>query len=220
MDSEGIERRLAAILSADAVGYSRLMAEDEVATVRTLTAYREEIGLLVRQDRGRVVDAPGDNLLAEFPSATEAVRCGVAIQRALRARNADLPPGRRMEFRIGVHMGEVMVEGERIYGDGVNIAARLERLADEGGICVSATVRDQVRSKMEVGFRDLGEQSVKNLPEPIHVYAVQLQADADAPRRASERRGPRPALVVAVASLLALVVALVATWPQAYTGAA
>jgi adenylate cyclase len=125
-----VERKLAAILSADVVGYSRLMAEDEQGTIRTLTGYREEIAMLVRQHRGRVVDSPGDNLLAEFPTALDAVQAAVEIQRVIGARNADLSAERRMEFRIGVHLGDISVEGERVYGDGVNIAARLEGLAD------------------------------------------------------------------------------------------
>ncbi|MBI3302775.1 MAG: adenylate/guanylate cyclase domain-containing protein, partial [Deltaproteobacteria bacterium] len=120
-----IERKLAAILSADVKGYSRLMGEDEVATIRTLTAYREVMATLIRQHRGRVVDSPGDNLLAEFASVVDAVQCAVEIQREIKARNADLPPERKMEFRIGINLGDVIVEGERIYGDGVNIAARL-----------------------------------------------------------------------------------------------
>ena len=140
MPPEPVERKLAAILSADAVGYSRLMAEDEVATVRTLTAYRDEIRLLVEQHQGRVVDAPGDNLLAEFPAVSEAVRCAAEIQRVVDARGADLPAERRMRFRIGVHRGEVIVEGERIYGAGVNIAARLEGLDEPAGICISQEV--------------------------------------------------------------------------------
>src|SRR3990172_6623166 len=122
MTSDGNQRRLSAILSADVAGYSRLMAEDEEATVRTLTAYREQVGVLVRQHRGRVVDAPGDNLLSEFPTATDAVAAAVDIQRVIAARNIAVAAARRMEFRIGVHLGEVRVEGERIYGDGVNIA--------------------------------------------------------------------------------------------------
>jgi adenylate cyclase len=155
---EGVERKLAAILSADVVGYSRLMAEDEEATVRTLIAYREEIALLVRQHRGRVADFTGDNFLAEFPTATDAVQCAVEIQGVLKVRNAPLPSERKMEFRIGVHLGEVRVEGERIYGDGVNIAARLEGLADPGGICISAAVHDQVERKLALVCEDLGEQ--------------------------------------------------------------
>jgi TolB-like protein/Flp pilus assembly protein TadD len=174
VESESIERRLAAILSADVVGYSRMMAEDEAATVRTLSAYREEIGLLVRQHGGRVVDTTGDNLLAEFPAALSAVRCAVDMQGVLKARNASLPPERRMEFRCGVHLGDVGVEGERIYGDGVNIAARLEGLAEPGGVCVSGTVYEQVEKKLSVELDDLGEKSLKNIPRPVHVYGVRL----------------------------------------------
>jgi adenylate cyclase len=170
MDPDSVERKLAAILSADVVGYSRLMAEDEVATLRTLTAYLEQIGVLVRQHRGHVVDTEGDNLLAEFPSALDATRCAVEVQGVLRARNASLPAERKMEFRIGLHLSDVMVEGERIYGDGVNIAARLEGLAEPGGICFSGTVHEQVRHKLDLSYEDLGEQRVKNIPDPIRVY--------------------------------------------------
>ena len=170
------ERKLAAILSADVVGYSRHVAEDEVGTVRRLTAYRDEVDLLVTQHRGRVVDAPGDNLLAEFPSATEAVRCAVAVQRVVEARNADVATERRLEYRIGIHLGEVMVKGERIYGDGVNIAARLEGLADAGGVCVSAAVRDQVHAKVALEFEDLGDQSMKNIPHPVRAYRARWRA--------------------------------------------
>ena len=127
-----MERKLAAIFSTDVQGYSRLMGEDEVETIRTITAYREVITTLIQQHRGRVVDSPGDNLLAEFTSVVEAVQCAVAIQREIKTRNAELPPHRRMEFRIGLNLGDVITEGERIYGDGVNIAARLEGLAEAG----------------------------------------------------------------------------------------
>ena len=147
--AETPERRLAAILSADVVGYSRLMAQDEDATVRRIADYREEVGLLVGQHRGRLVDFTGDNFLAEFASALEAVQCAVEIQRVLGARNADLPEDRRMEFRIGAHLGDVRVEGERIYGDGVNIAARLEGLAASGGLCLSKSMREQVEGVFE-----------------------------------------------------------------------
>src|SRR6266487_6094491 len=144
----GMERRLAAIFSTDVQGYSRLMGEDEAATVRTITAYRELMAALIQQHRGRVVDSPGDNLLAEFASVVEAVQCAVAIQRELKIRNAELPPQRRMEFRIGINLGDVIVEEERIYGDGVNIAARLEGLAEPGGVCISGTVHDQIENKL------------------------------------------------------------------------
>src|SRR5712664_3960832 len=167
-----MERKLAAILSTDVKGYSRLMGEDEVATIRTLTAYREVMATLIRQHRGRVVDSPGDNLLAEFASVVEAVQCAVAIQGALRLRNAELPPHRRMEFRIGINLGDVIVEGDRIYGDGVNIAARLEALAEPGGVLVSQTVHEQVRDKLPFTFEDLGEQQAKNIARPLRVYRV------------------------------------------------
>ncbi len=182
------ERRLAAILSADVVGYSRLMAEDAEGTVLTLTAYREEVGLLVRQHRGRVVDAPGDNLLAEFPSALDAVRAAIDIQRVVTARNADVERARRMEFRIGVDLGDVLVDGERIYGDGVNVAARLEELAEASGICVSGVVHEQVRAKLPMAFEDLGEHHVKNIPVPVRVYGARLEKPGAA------RETPDPAL--------------------------
>ncbi|HJY82770.1 MAG TPA: adenylate/guanylate cyclase domain-containing protein, partial [Candidatus Binatia bacterium] len=172
-----IERKLAAILSADVKGYSRLMGDDEVATVRTLTAYREVMGALIRQHRGRVVDAPGDNLLAEFASVVDAVQCAAGIQQELKTRNADLPPDRQMEFRIGINLGDVIVEGERIYGDGVNIAARLESLAEAGGICISGTVYDQVETKLAFNYQSLGEQAVKNIAKPVRVYRVRMEPE-------------------------------------------
>jgi len=175
---EGVERRLAAILSADAVGYSRLMAEDEAATIRTLTAYREQATTLVQEHRGRVVDFTGDNFLAEFPTALEAVQAAVEIQRALKARNADLLAERRMQFRMGVHLGDVAVEGERIYGDGVNIAARLEGLAEPGGICISGEVHGQVRQKLDLECENLGEQALKNIPHPVRVHRLQPQLES------------------------------------------
>jgi adenylate cyclase len=138
-----MERKLTALLSADVKGYSRLMGEDEEATIRTLTTYRQSMATLIAQHRGRVVDSPGDNLLAEFASAVDAVRGAVEIQQDLQGKNAELPPERRMEFRIGINVGDVVVEGERLYGDGVNIAARLESLAEPGGICISGTVYDR-----------------------------------------------------------------------------
>jgi adenylate cyclase len=181
VDPDDVERKLAAILSADVVGYARLMAEDEAATIRTLTDYREEIARLVRQHRGRVVDSPGDNVLADFPTALEAVRAAVEIQRVIGVRNAELPSGRRMEFRIGVHLGDVAVEGERIYGDGVNIAARLESLAEPGGICLSGTIHDQVQRKLDLSYEDLGKQNLKNLPDPVQAYRIRLEPEAGLP---------------------------------------
>src|SRR3989454_1357297 len=179
-----IERKLAAILSADVKGYSRLMGEDEVATIRTLTAYQEAMTTFIQQHRGRVVDASGDNLLAEFASVVDAVQCAVEIQRELKTKNADLPAPHRMEFRIGINVGDVIVEGERIYGDGVNIAARLEGLAEAGGICISGIVYDQVETKLALGYEFLGEQTVKNIAKPVRVYRVR-EAAANAPAQAS-----------------------------------
>jgi TolB-like protein/class 3 adenylate cyclase len=199
------ERRLAAILSADVVGYSRLMAEAEGETVRTLSRYRDEVGILVPDHRGRVVDFTGDNFLAEFPAALDAVRAAVEIQRVVRALNADLPAERRMEFRIGVHLGDIRVEGERIYGDGVNIAARLQALAEPGGICISAEVQRQVHHKLQLGYDDLGEQSVKNVPDPVHVYRVRLETET-----ALLDTSPRPLRKGALAAALLLLVGLAA----------
>jgi len=175
MESTRVERKLTAILSADVKGYSRLMAEDEVATIRTLTAYRELMASLIQQYRGRVVDTPGDNLLAEFASVVDAVTCAVEVQRGLGERNTELPDQRKMEFRIGINLGDVVVEGERIYGDGVNIAARVEGLADGGGICISGKVHDEVKSKLRLGYEYLGEQEVKNIAEPVRVYRINLE---------------------------------------------
>jgi len=169
-----MERKLTAILSADVEGYSRLMGEDEEATIRTLTSHRQVMTFLIPRHRGRVVDSPGDNLLAEFGSVVDAVQCAVVIQTTLRAENANLPQNRRMEFRIGINLGDVMVDGERIYGDGVNIAARVEGLAEAGGICISGTVFDQIKGKVSVTFEDLGPQQVKNIAEPIRAYRAVL----------------------------------------------
>jgi adenylate cyclase len=173
-ESHTVERKLAAILSADVKGYSRLMGEDEVATVRTLTAYREVMRTCIHQYRGRVVDAPGDNLLAEFASVVDAVQCAVEMQRELTSRNADLPASRKMEFRVGINLGDVIVEGERIYGDGVNIAARLEGLAEAGDLCISGAVYEQIENKLALTYEYLGEQAVKNITRPVLVYRVRV----------------------------------------------
>ena len=169
-----MERRLAAILSADVQGYSRLMEDDDEHTVRTLTAHRTVMTELIDEHRGRVVDSPGDNMLAEFASVIDAVHSAVAIQAALRERNADLPQHRHMVFRIGINLGDVIVDGERLYGDGVNLAARLESLADGGGVSISGTVYDQVAGKLPFAFTDQGEYEVKNIARPVRVYKVEL----------------------------------------------
>jgi TolB-like protein/class 3 adenylate cyclase/cytochrome c-type biogenesis protein CcmH/NrfG len=172
--STGIERKLAAILSADVAGYSRLMNADEVGTLHTLNACREVTDSLIHQHRGRIVNTAGDSILAEFASAVDAVQCAVEIQQALKAKNADLPPERKMEFRIGINVGDVVVEGEQIYGDGVNVAARLQGLADVGGVFVSGTVYDQIENKLALNYEYLGEQEVKNIAKPVRVYRVVL----------------------------------------------
>src|SRR3989454_8293017 len=182
-----MERKLAAIFSADVKGYSRLMGEDDVGTIRTLTAYREVMTTLIQHHRGRVVDSPGDNLLAEFASVVDAVHCAVEVQQALKAKNAELPDQRKMEFRIGINLGDVVIEGERLYGDGVNIAARLESLADPGGICISGTVYDHVENKLPLTYEYLGEQTVKNIAKPVRVWQGRMggTARATTPGRAA-----------------------------------
>ena len=172
MNQEVFKRKLTAILSADVEGYSRLMDDDEEATVRTLTAYRTAINDLVQQYRGRVVDTTGDNLMAEFTSVVDAVNCAVEIQRELAERNTELPYNRKMEFRIGVNLGDVIEEEGRIYGDGVNIAARVESLSEAGGICISGRAYDQVANKLGLEYENLGEHQAKNISTPIRVYRV------------------------------------------------
>ena len=172
MSTQKYKRRLTAIFSADVVGYSRLMGEDEAATVDTITNYREIMADLIEQHRGRIVDSPGDNVLAEFASVVDATQCAVAVQKEIQSRNTELPVARRMQFRIGINLGDVIEEGERIYGDGVNIAARLEALADPGGICISKTAFDHIESKLPLGYEYIGEQSVKNISKPVSAYKV------------------------------------------------
>src|SRR5260370_23645418 len=177
-----MERKLTAILCADVFGYSRLMGDDEEATLRTLSSHRKLIDSLIEQHRGRFVNSAGDSVLAEFASVVNAVQCAVEIQTRLKAENAPLPSERRMEFRIAVNLGDVMLEGEQIYGDGVNVAARLESLADPGGICISHTVHDQVKNKLALNYDDLGAQTVKNIAEPVRVFRVLPDAGAATPR--------------------------------------
>jgi adenylate cyclase len=154
------------------------MAEDETSTVKTIATYREIMSSLIEQHRGRVVDSPGDNVLAEFSSVVDAVQCAVAVQNEVQTRNAEVPENRRMEFRIGINLGDVIEEEDRLYGDGVNIAARLESMADPGGICVSKTAFDQIETKLPLGYEYLGEQSVKNIPKPVGAYRVLMRPDA------------------------------------------
>ena len=167
-----VTRKLRAILSADVKGYSLLMADDEVFTIRTLIEYREIMSDLIQQHSGRVVDNPGDNLLAEFSSAVDAVEAAVAIQKKLKKENAKFVENKRLQFRIGVNIGDVVHDGDRIYGSGVNVAARIEGLADAGGICISRGTYDQIKGKIDLETEYLGEQEVKNINEPVRVYRV------------------------------------------------
>ncbi len=172
MDPAGVKRRLTCILAADAVGYSRLVSEDEAGALRVLAAHRAVIdGILAFHD-GRIVSTAGDSVLAEFASAVEAVRCAVEIQDALRTRNESLPEAQRMQFRIGINLGDVVVRGDDILGDGVNVAARLEGIADPGGILIASSVYDQITGKLDLGFEDLGEQALKNISRPVRAFRV------------------------------------------------
>ncbi len=204
MSADEPTHRLAAIISGDVAGYSRMIAANEALTVRLINAYREEIDLLIRQHSGRLVDFTGDNFLAEFSSSLAAVRCAVDIQNVLRARNRNLDAGRRMEFRIGVNQGEIRTEGERIFGTGVNVAARLCALAEPGRICVSSAVYEQLRGNLEIECEALGERTVKNIPNPVHVYRLGIGADgAGLAETAKPRRFWIPAAAVAVAGAAA-----------------
>jgi TolB-like protein len=212
----GTQRRLAALFSADVEGYSRLMGEDEVATVHTLIAYREVMTARILEYNGRVVDSPGDNLLAEFASVVDAVQCALDVQQELTSRNAALPPQRRMEFRIGINLGDVIVEDERLYGDSVNLTARVEELAEAGGLCLSGTAYDQIDTKFSLASIYLGEHTVKNIAKPVRVYRVLLNGEA---RRSPQR--PEPTVprhgrwwlwLTAALTLLLLVVGSLVVW--------
>jgi adenylate cyclase len=210
-----LERKLTAILCADVFGYSRLMGENEEATLRTLSSHRKLIDSLIEQHHGRFVNSAGDSVLAEFASVVNAVQCAVDIQTTLKAENANLPPDRRMEFRIGVNLGDVMVDGEQIYGDGVNVAARLESLAAPGRICISGTVHEQVRDKLALGYEDAGEQEVKNIARPVRVWRVLAEPGTGASPGTRTQRVPRKYVRRGVFSLAGLaLVAVVIVFVQ------
>ncbi len=211
MAEERVQRRLAAILAADVVGYSRLMDADEEATLRTLKAYRQIIDGLVTSHHGRVFGSAGDSVIAEFASPVEAVRCAVEIQQDLEKSNADLPKDRLMRFRIGVNLGDVMVEGDDLLGDGVNVAARLEGLADAGGICISGGAYDQVRKTLDLGYEFLGKHKVKNIEEPVPVHRVHLDRGA-VPRISGARRRQWQRAALAAAAAVVVAVVAVAAW--------
>jgi adenylate cyclase len=178
MTTQETKRKLTAILSADVEGYSRLMQKDEVGTIQTLNTYKEVMANLIRNHHGRVVDAPGDNVLAEFASVVDAVECGVEIQKELRVRNDRLPVHRKMEFRIGINLGDVVEEEDKIFGDGVNIAARMQSLADEGGLCISGTVYEHIKNKLTLRYEYLGKQKIKNIAGPVKVYRVMIEPES------------------------------------------
>ena len=193
MSEERVERRLAAILAADVVGYSRLMGADEEGTLAALKAIRRElVDPRIVEHRGRIVKTTGDGLLVEFASVVDAVRCAVGVQRELAERNAEVPAATRIEFRVGINLGDIIIDGGDIFGDGVNVAARLETLAEPGGICVSRVVRDQVRDKLAFAFEDMGEQQVKNIARPVHAHRIRIGAAAAAPPAASAEPAPLP----------------------------
>ncbi|CAB5123421.1 Serine/threonine protein kinase [Olavius algarvensis associated proteobacterium Delta 3] len=206
MPEDRVKRSLRAILSADVAGYSRLMGQDEVATVRTIESLRKVFSDLVEEFAGRVVDTPGDNILAEFSSAVDAVQCAIEIQGRIAEFNETLSPDRRMIFRIGINIGDIIVEGERIYGEGVNIAARIESLAAPGGISISSGVHEQIKQKLALACEDQGIHEVKNISEPIHVFRVHLQPDAMPAPQKPIKHGSRK-WIGAAAALLFLALA-------------
>lgn len=186
MASDGINRKLTTIFETDVVGYSRLMADDEEKTLATLRTYREFIDSQISKHGGRIFNTAGDAVLAEFGSAVEAVRCAISIQEDLRVRNSELPENRQMWFRIGINVGDVMIEKDDLFGDGVNVAARLEGLADKGGICISGSTFDQVKNKLSIAFKEIGPQTVKNIPYPIPAYQLvpgQVAMESGAPSK-------------------------------------
>ncbi len=195
------QRKLTAILCADVVGYSRLMGDDEEATLESLTAYRKVFTSSIPKFRGRVVDAKGDSILAEFASVVDAVNSAVEIQRELAERNAELTDDRRMDFRIGINLGDVVVKDDAIYGDGVNIAARLESLAEPGGICISRPAHDQVKSKLTLEYEYLGEQQVKNIAEPVRAYRVRTDDPESASPQAPAQETDKPSRLPTIAVL-------------------
>jgi TolB-like protein/class 3 adenylate cyclase len=196
MNSDRVERRLAAVMAVDVADYSRLMGTDEEGTLAAIKAIRRELGdPKIKEHRGRIVKTTGDGLLIEFASVVDAVRCAVEVQREMAERNAGVSPERRIEFRIGINLGDIIIDEGDIFGDGVNIAARLEALADPGGICVSRVVRNQVRDKLDFAFGDMGEQQVKNIARPVHVHSVVLGGGLG-PSRLSAEAAPQPLLTL------------------------
>jgi adenylate cyclase len=209
MPETRVNRKLAAILSADVVGYSKLMADDDGATVSTLKQYRAAIDHVIERHKGRIVNAPGDNILAEFASAVEAVQGAVEIQKSIEGRNFEIADDRRMHFRVGVNLGDVIQEDDgTIYGDGVNVAARLESLAKPGGICISGAVFDQIKGRVPYSFEDIGSQQVKNIAEPVRAYRVSTEGEVVPAKRKGAKSIPRVAILGAVTALVIVVAGL------------
>src|SRR5437867_9645664 len=208
--SPSVERRLATILMADVFGYSRMMGENEERTVQTLRGHREVFDELLKAHRGRVFNTAGDAILAEFPSAVEAVRCATEVQTALRTRNEHLPEAERMWFRIGINLGDVIVQGGDLLGDGVNVAARIQSIAEPGGVCISGSVYDQIQNKLTLQIKQLGEKSFKNIAQPVRTFSISNEADGTsnsaAMRWRRTRKGPIVATVGALIALIASVV--------------
>jgi class 3 adenylate cyclase len=219
-DSQMLERKLATILSADVAEYSRLMGEDEEGTLRAFRGHKQVFESLVAMHRGRIFNTAGDAILAEFQSAVEAVRCATDIQAALRTRNDQLPPNRQVRFRIGINLGDVMVQGQDLMGDGVNVAARIQTAAEPGGVCISGSVHDQIRNKLSLSFHSLGEKSFKNIQQPVRTFAVsEYEADAGdilpAPTKAATPVPPRSSPIKWIVAAVVLFLAGGGYW--AYT---
>jgi TolB-like protein/class 3 adenylate cyclase len=206
MSPEKFKRKLAAILSADVKGYSRLMGTDEEATLRNLQAYKEVMASSIQHHRGRIVGTAGDSVLADFASVVDAVQCAVEIQQVLRAKNALLSEDRRMDFRIGINLGDVIEEGDTIYGDGVNIAARLEGMAEAGGICISESAYQQIKNKLPLRYDYLGEHEVKNIAEPVRVYRAQVEPEAASSKLSRQKKPVGKRLSKAALAIIAVVV--------------
>ena len=218
---DSLTRRLAAIVSTDVVGYSRLMGEDEEGTLTTLRGHRADlIDPKICEHHGRIVKTMGDGLLIEFPSVVEAVKCAVELQQGMAARNADIAEASRIEFRIGINLGDILIEDDDIYGDGVNVAARLQELAVPGGICLSRAARDQVRDRMDVRLDDRGEIAVKNIARPVHVFQVLNDSDATQPPADPTHATRKPKrLAATLVVVLALVGGGAAAWMQPWKAA-
>ncbi len=216
MDPSSVKRRLTCILAADAVGYSKQMGQDEEGTIRVLAAHRAVIDGIIAFHQGRIVSTAGDSVLAEFSSAVEAVRCAVEVQEALKTRNDSLEEHRQMHFRVGVNLGDVVVKNDDLLGDGVNVAARLETMAEPGGICISSSVYDQITGKLDLGFQDIGEQNLKNISRPIRVYRVSgtapLVRPAPPASPAAAARSARSPLPWAIGAVVAAVIGAAVAW--------